>query len=222
MKRAFTLAEVLITLGIIGVVATMTIPNLIATHQKKSTAAKLKKAVSTINQTIRMSEEENGEIDTWDKTLEPITFINKYLSPYMKITKICKTNMECGYKAPGNVWKHMNGTYNNYNSPVYQNRRTFITMDGLLYTYSVITNALSENNDRMIIIDINGSQGPNTHGKDVFFLYRQEENSSVFPYGANKTNEEIKRSCSKTGDGLYCAVLIQRNGWEIPTDYPWK
>ena len=36
MKKGFTLAEVLITLGIIGVVAAMTMPTLIQNHQKRS------------------------------------------------------------------------------------------------------------------------------------------------------------------------------------------
>ena len=43
MKKAFTLAEVLITLGIIGIVAAMTLPVVIGNYQKKVTAAKVKK-----------------------------------------------------------------------------------------------------------------------------------------------------------------------------------
>ena len=42
-KIGFTLAEVLITLAIIGVVAVMTIPTLIANYQKKATATKVKR-----------------------------------------------------------------------------------------------------------------------------------------------------------------------------------
>ena len=38
--KAFTLAEILITLGIIGVVAAMTIPTLITNYQKKQTVTK--------------------------------------------------------------------------------------------------------------------------------------------------------------------------------------
>ena len=60
----FTLAEVLITLGIIGVVAALTIPNLMTAHKKHKIEAKLTKAVSTINQIIKQSEAENGEMET--------------------------------------------------------------------------------------------------------------------------------------------------------------
>lgn len=44
-KVAFTLAEVLITLGIIGVVAAMTLPTLIANYQKRQTVVQLKKSI---------------------------------------------------------------------------------------------------------------------------------------------------------------------------------
>ena len=49
-KKAFTLAEVLITLGIIGVVAAITIPGLITKYQKLATVVKLKKVYSQLNQ----------------------------------------------------------------------------------------------------------------------------------------------------------------------------
>ena len=51
-KKAFTLAEVLITLGIIGVVAAMTLPTLVGEYQKKQTATQLKKFYSIMQQAI--------------------------------------------------------------------------------------------------------------------------------------------------------------------------
>ena len=53
-KNAFTLAEVLITLAIIGMVAAMTIPTIVATTQKKELAINLKKAYSTFNQAMKL------------------------------------------------------------------------------------------------------------------------------------------------------------------------
>ena len=52
---AFTLAEVLITLAIIGVVAAMTIPTLINNYQKKQTVTQLKKAYTTLANVVYMS-----------------------------------------------------------------------------------------------------------------------------------------------------------------------
>ena len=48
MKKGFTLAEVLITLGVIGIVAVMTIPTLVQSYEEKATVAKLKKINSLI------------------------------------------------------------------------------------------------------------------------------------------------------------------------------
>lgn len=56
MKTGFTLAEVLITLGIIGVVAAMTIPTLIANTRSQQYRSKFKKTISTLSQAARMSQ----------------------------------------------------------------------------------------------------------------------------------------------------------------------
>ena len=55
-KAGFTLAEVLITLGIIGVVAAMTIPTLIANTQSSKYRNQYKKTLSTLNQAVKMNE----------------------------------------------------------------------------------------------------------------------------------------------------------------------
>ena len=64
-KKAFTLAEVLITLGIIGVVAALTIPTLIQNYQEKAIVTKLKQSMSLFNQAFKMAELENGPITDW-------------------------------------------------------------------------------------------------------------------------------------------------------------
>lgn len=60
MKKAFTLAEVLITLGIIGVVAAMTIPTLIANTRSQQYRTKFKKTISTLSQAAKMSQAQYG------------------------------------------------------------------------------------------------------------------------------------------------------------------
>lgn len=59
------MAEVLITLAIIGVVAAMTIPNLIQSYKKSVIETRLAKFYSMMNQAIRMSEIDNGPQSTW-------------------------------------------------------------------------------------------------------------------------------------------------------------
>lgn len=84
MKKAFTLAEVLITLGIIGIVAAMTLPTLIGKYQKKQTVTQLKKAYTEISQLLKMSELDNGSMEYWDYTMSGQDFYNLYIKPYIK------------------------------------------------------------------------------------------------------------------------------------------
>ena len=90
-KTAFTLAEVLITLGIIGIVAALTMPALIDNHNKKVVEARLEKFYSSINQAIRMAELDYGPREYWfednsDRTLQE-EWCKKYIIPYMNVTK---------------------------------------------------------------------------------------------------------------------------------------
>ena len=71
IKPAFTLAEVLITLGIIGVVAAMTLPVLIQKHQKRVLEKQFIKAYSLISQAAKKAEADLGftpECYYWDKS----------------------------------------------------------------------------------------------------------------------------------------------------------
>lgn len=68
MRKAFTLAEVLITLTIIGVVAAITMPIIITKHREQVTVNKLKKFYSTFSQAYLMAINEYGTIDNWGLT----------------------------------------------------------------------------------------------------------------------------------------------------------
>lgn len=65
IKKGFTLAEVLITLGIIGVVAAMTLPVLIQKHVNSVVETRLAKFYTTFNQAIQMAEVQYGDRKTW-------------------------------------------------------------------------------------------------------------------------------------------------------------
>lgn len=86
-KLAFTLAEVLITLGIIGVVAALTIPSLMSKYHRMTVETKLKKFYSTVNQAIKLSEEDNDGFPPLDsstvKDNDNVELINDYYSKYI-------------------------------------------------------------------------------------------------------------------------------------------
>lgn len=218
----FTLAEVLITLGIIGVVAAMTIPILITEHQKRTTVTKLQRAISVINQAYKLSFDDVGEpTNAFDIKSEE--YFKTYWAPYIKVLTYCKTPQNCGYTS-NFPFTHTNGNKSSTGLISETMRTTFYTADGFLYIIFVgggtsepgINAALD-----WVWVDINGGTKPNQFGKDVFFLQRLSDGQGVQPYGQKSSNSSINQNCSKNGSGQYCAEKIKRAGWKIEKDYPW-
>ncbi len=101
-RFGFTLAEVLITLGIIGVVAALTLPSLLAYYQDKVVVTKVKKAYSIFSQAYVKAIEANGGLqkeewdcsafqDTSDGSKAARCYIS-YMLPYIKTINVCRVN----------------------------------------------------------------------------------------------------------------------------------
>ena len=88
-NRAFTLAEVLITLGIIGIVSALVLPSKIEDYQKRKTAIAVKKAYVELNQVLEMSMKDHGDPSTWDYQTagELVPWVQTYIEPYVKVVK---------------------------------------------------------------------------------------------------------------------------------------
>ena len=85
--KSFTLAEVLITLVIIGIIAAITVPMIMANHRKIEFSARLKKFYSTMNNAVKLAETEWGlTVYDWDYSLESRDFFDKYLAKYVRCT----------------------------------------------------------------------------------------------------------------------------------------
>jgi len=95
-KAAFTLAEVLITLGIIGIVAAITIPNMISNYRKKLKTTRLQHFYSIMSQAVRMKLDGDSTLDASmlneagnpDEMLE---FVKTNYAPYMNLTVLKKS-----------------------------------------------------------------------------------------------------------------------------------
>ncbi len=216
-NKGFTLAEVLITIAIIGVVAALTIPSVVKNYQKTQTIAKLKKAYSMISQAYNNSQAENGMYQTWDIAADigAAEYFNRYWKPYLKVAKICTSYSDCGYKANA-PWKFASGEPNGTNVVALTQRATFLTPDGILFVIFSISGGVA---DSRIYVDLNGSKGPNVTGKDFFYFTRTDK--GILPHGYSSTMTSVNNSCSKTGTGTYCAAKLAREGWEMKDDYPW-
>ncbi len=233
-KRAFTLAEVLITLGIIGVVAAMTIPTLINSYKKKVVETQLKHSYSIINQAVKLSVAENDEVAGWDFTLPAEEFMKRYFTPYIKVD-VKKVSTDTGMLGDIESALSINGTQFLIN-------RYTVRPTGGLYHFLRIT------------VDINGTQKPNQQGRDRFNFYIVPTAKNVYNTGEGDclhyvpsegvyydgygfTDKELIsyswRGCrgekakdkdydDESAINSFCVGMIARNNWKIPKDYPFK
>ena len=207
---AFTLAEVLITLGIIGVVAAMTMPSLMQNYKRQQATARIKKFVSVINQALISAENDLGPREDWviegDASTEgnsdhAYNFLNTYIKPYIKSDDIEKRRL------------------------FGMNMATLRFVDGS--QMSVKVGACYD-----IFYDINGEKGPNEKGRDIFvfilcknggcnFNSNQVRGFYCAPTGQQfPTHEQLIDNCKDRNSGSYCTILLEQNGYEFPKDYP--
>ncbi len=213
-KPAFTLAEVLITLGIIGVVAAMTLPTLISNYKKTEVVNKLKVVYSLVEQAYRLSTIDNGYFNEWQIPESAKEYAEKYWLPYFNGATICSTYSECGYKSSTPYYK-ADGTSATTLIDNDRYRLPLKLKNGMYVLFSVASGGAYSS---VIVVDINGSNLPNKLGYDVFEF--QITDKGVATTNSDKSMDELKQNC---GIGGYtCFTLIYNNGWEIPKDYPIK
>ena len=222
-KQAFTLAEVLITLGIIGIVAAMTLPAILVKTEKQETIAKLKKAYSVLSQGIKRSELDNGEISEWPEEAD-ITdveaYFNKYWRPYYKNPKICESAVRCGYNS-NNAWVNLNGDRTGWSVVTSESRVLFMLPDGaLIFNPRNTGSPDAPAYVNYFYIDINGPKNPNVVGKDVF-IFTLADNKILRPIGYNKNYKDLDCSKNSSGNTNDCTAKIIADGWEFKNDYPW-
>jgi len=209
-KQAFTLAEVLITLGIIGVVAALTIPSLIKTHQEKVTVNKVKKMYSTLNQALRQAINDYGEVSLWDldgggsrwSPESAENFWNNFKT-YLKVAKEYQSGEEC----PVGSYKYLNNSSSTGIYGASNDYKKVILNDGsLLWIRTHGKNCQypdGKESDVCAIItyDVNGVKAPNTIGIDAF-SFRVKSNTIV-----PNTDD-----CSLESNGWGCSAYILHNG----------
>ncbi len=225
----FTLAEVLITLAIIGVVAVITMPNLIQHHKKQETSARLKKFYSMMSQAILMSEIENGPVNNWERKAFLTdeeggynyeangeiakTFFLKYIAPFIKYTNI--DDAKALVDEEGNK----------------SGKHPIVYLPDSSYFYIMNSSACMD-----LIYDTNGNNKPNKPGKDIYsFLlckniaksgeyYCPGENQSfcAFFKNLNLDKSRAKRLSDCKINAGTCSGLLQMDGWEFKEDYPYK
>ena len=206
-SKGFTLAEVLITLGIIGVVAAITMPTLINNYKEKVTVNKVKKFYSMMSQAYLLSVKDNEHADSWNvgngASSTTATQLASYFKPYLKIQKDCGTSSGClGYTSP--VKQLSGASYNiNYESQSWVYK--IILMDGSTMWLATSSSTYCKTSYSglldvcgIIYYDVNGGKEPNTLGIDIFDFYLSPDGLST----------STSNGCSKTGSGWGCSKYI--------------
>ena len=212
MKKAFTLAEVLITLGIIGVVAAMTIPTLVTNYQKKMLSTKIKKFVSTFNQAYEMAIVNYGDSIYWkDCTIQP----NKSLcTSDTAIYKILNSVKYVDYtnKIPENYMEAINDSFDSYFSGTtvgFQNEKFFQLSDGtIIFGSKDFIQRLGDyfSYFSYFYVDVNGFDKPNRFGKDLFWFGQIHSNeTSIYSFSMNGFDVygKVKRGLYLDGYGYF-------------------
>ena len=223
-SAAFTLAEVLVTLGIIGVVAALTMPALIQNYSNQVVETRLKKFYSTMNQAIAMSIKDNGDVETWtyfndDQIDEDGNYINRvddndrsfnnYLAPYLKIIDKKDVTDFSG-----------------------QRRMLYFFEDGSAFAFAGHENRditfFPKNAEKCIAKE--NIAGNCAFGFEFYpiannwmwkYLYGKRMEAVMYKWDGNEASlyNDSTYGC-KNGSGAYCTAIIQRNGWKVPKDYP--
>ena len=178
-KLAFTLAEVLITLGIIGIVAAMTLPSILQKRERLSIVVALKKFYSSFQNAINLSQLDHGPAVNWDTktdyndTEAMYAWFDEYVIQYMKILVNCNkdNNKACFHNYSYSTFP---GESNIPSSSMANTRIMYIFQDGSAFT--AITGGGTESMSRIfhIIFDTNGYRKPNAYGQDIFsFRYNK-------------------------------------------------
>ena len=230
-KQGFTIAETLITIGIIGIIASITIPGLINYRQKKVIETRLMKFYTTINQAIKLAEADYGESSGWEplgdgfvtdeegnETDIPVAqaWIEKYILPYIKAdTKMTNKHGKIQiYFQDGSMVAVSRPSCLFYPAASKYNQAE----DG------VITQIEAAGKDMFIFLFVS-TKRTDENGK-IRQQYIKEGVVEPYIWAWDGTREGLFNGLYGCGKpdvvGAYCTELIRQNGWKIPKDYPIK
>ena len=214
MNKGFTLAEVLVTLGIIGVVSAMTVPTLMQNHQKKTYIVQLHKFYNELSQAMLQYQTDKNAVNLKEAGLNSSAALKSFFTNYFKVVNDCGAD-QTPCLAPKAEYKNMVG------------RSIGTTCDGYMtiasgasfgYIYSGGTVLYT------LYLDTNGQKGPNIAGRDIFAIYIYNNGLIDDNGGANGaplTKEEREASynshCSQATGSTWYGFFgkILNDNWEM-------
>ena len=248
VKKAFTLAEVLITLAILGFVASVTLPALIANVQLQELQAQFKRTFLDLNEFASYFQIEHNEtVPIYTARYGGTTFYNEYKKYMMNTANISDTSVwniaNQGLESPFKYHSLTSSLGSDSTGGICD--ASVYMMDGLGRVIFFDDAPKKGYNGPRICVDINGVKKPNTWGIDVFsFLFTVD--GKVIPEGkphasSNHYNAEDADasknigaawqaqtttgapSCYNHANGQTCAYYAQKNeNPKNPNEEYWK
>lgn len=247
MKKftAFTLSEIMITVGIIGVISALTVPTLVKNYQTKAQAVQLRKVVNEIESAVDMLITEEGKTSLASTSIAKDNGVDDFIQSHFKTIKKCSSSKtdECfaseSYMAINGGSRNFSCNGNSYilanSAAICANRvreidvtikdnNGFVSLGGS-NKFKTVNGINIE-----LYIDTNGAQGPNIGGRDMFHVYIQPDGriydeANVFgavcehrPNGDGcllNPGEEVKEECLTSAFGSGCFARLLDNNWEM-------
>lgn len=199
--KAFTLVEVLITLGIIGIVAAIIIPVAISNAEQQQHISTWRKTYSTLMQAVQQMTTDNGgnltlaiPFDSSGVTDNYKSFLDSF-RPYLKSIKTCNVGSVVSGGCYSGTFKALSDSYTitNYAAAT----SAMVLNNGVvLFFYPGSLGSCTQNvicSDTHIFIDVSGSKPPNRLGKDIFYI-NYNTTKKIFMNGPYPT-----KACSAHG-----------------------
>jgi prepilin-type N-terminal cleavage/methylation domain-containing protein len=215
--RAFTLAEVLVTLGIIGVVSAMTVPTLMQNYQRKSYVTQLHKVYNELQQAAQQYMTDRNAVNLREAGLTSTDALSNFVKTYFKVVNDCGSDKQPCF-APN--YKKISGTDMGQGTGQPLN---MTIASGASFGFGVSSSGTGDNNRVAIFdVDINGPQGPNIAGRDVFIL-GLFNNGMVDEYalttapGDKDTRENLFNTNCNSSNTTWtgCFGKILNDNWEM-------
>lgn len=225
----FTLAEVLVTLGIIGVISAMTLPTLVKNHQRQVYVTQLHKVYNELSQASEAYITGRNAINLFEAGLSSQNGVSNFVQSQMKTVKNCETTFTDCFASE---YKNMNGSVvTNYNAA---NASCYALPSGASICLSFPGRVVLIGRGRVdIVVDVNGKQGPNIVGRDLFTMGMGDDGfvkADIFrEYACFKGDDECEthknmsdlqkcqsaKTIANSGDSSYCFLQIQNDGWKM-------
>ena len=213
-KQAFTLSEVLITLSIIGIVAALTVPNMVNNYQKEAQAIQIRKAVNEMTNAVDLLMTEEGKT----KFSQTSVFTGKQPdgSPG-SLTNFIKSHFKVAaeYNAFASKYKSISGAH----SPFACDGSQFLLSNGVGLCVK------TSNNQLHVYVDTNGQDKPNISGRDLFAYYVNSQGQVVGDNGSSSgsstdeygysTGDSSGDTCLDGTKGAGCLTRLMGSNWKM-------